>query len=97
MKQNYYTIKRVSKTFSSSSTLKTKTFTDHMWSKKRTVLAMLITSGKPGEMWRYESMNIQTPLGLMTLNLPITYSPGDKRQKNHRIVQTVIQFIYNFY
>ena len=32
---------------------------------------MLTTSGKPGEVWRCESMNIQTPL--MTLNLPITY------------------------
>ena len=48
-----------------------KQITDHMWSIKATVLAVLITSGKQGEMWRRESMIIQTPL--MTLNLSVTY------------------------
>ena len=57
------------------STLRTKTLTDHMWSTKATVLAVLITLGKPGKMWRCESMNIQTPL--MTLNLPVTYARID--------------------
>ena len=77
-----WTISRVSNTFSSSSgkqdkskvfsTLRAKTLTDQTWSTKATVLAVLITSGKPGEMRRCESMNIRTPL--MTLNLPVTYA-----------------------
>ena len=54
------------------STSRTKTLTDHTWSTKATVLAVLITSGKPGEMEEVRIDEYSNPL--MTLNLPVTYA-----------------------